>query len=76
MPQRHVARSGAPARSASAARAHSDRAVTWTIDLGQPATVGVQRSVDSSRAYALAGLSLLMAAVWLYDIATLLTHAG
>ena len=76
MGQRHITRTGTPARSASAARAHASGNVSWTIDLAQPAPVGVQRSVESSRTYAMAGLSLLMIAVWLYDIGTLLTHAG
>ena len=72
---RQVARSATPARSASAARAHAAGDVRWTIDLAQPATIGVQRSVEASRNYALVGLSFLTAALWIYDVATLVTGA-
>ena len=74
MPQRQMPRTGAPARSASAARAYATGDVSWTIDLAEPATVGMQRSVEASRNYALVGLSMLTTAVWLYNIALLVTH--
>ena len=64
----------APARSARAARAHAAGEVRWTIDLGQPATATVDRHVAASRNYTLAGLSLLTAALWLYNVADLVTH--
>ena len=70
------ARRNAPARSANAARAHASGDVTWVIDLGQPASVRVNESVDASRRYAVAGLALLAAAVWTFNLATLVLHAG
>ena len=73
---RQVTRSATPARSATAARAHAAGDVSWTIDLAQPATVGVQRSVEASRNYALVGMSFLTAALWIYDVATLLSHTN
>ena len=73
MPQ---ARHKAPALSPSAARAHAAGQVSQTIDLGLPAGMAVQQSVDPSRYYAMLGLLLLTAALWIYDIATLLTGAG
>jgi hypothetical protein len=66
----------APARSESAARAHATGDVRWVVDLGQPAAVRVRESVDASRRYAIAGLSLLVIAVWMFDIAMLATGGG
>ena len=80
MPQRHVTRTevgrpdrhAAPARSASAARAHDTGDVSWVIDLAvAPASMRMRDSADASRRYALVGLSLLTAALWMFNIATL-----
>jgi uncharacterized protein YaeQ len=81
MPQKHVmgtvaGRRKAPGRSASAARAHETGDVRWVIDLGQPAAVRVSESVDASRRYALTGLSLLATAVWMLNVAMLVTGGG
>lgn len=81
MPQRHVMGTGAgrhnaPARSASAARAHETGDVTWVIDLSQPAAVRVSESVDVSRNYWIAALSLFAAAVWVFDLASVVTRGG
>ena len=80
MPQGHTtgtaAGRNAPARSASAARAHAGGEVSWVIDLGRPVSGRVDESVDASRRYAIAGLLLLMTAVWTFDFATLVLHAG
>ena len=87
MPQRHAtgsrtrgtarrAQHKAPVRSASAARAHAAGEVSYVIDLARPAAIVVQESVDASRYYAMLALLLLTAALWIYDIATLVSGAA
>ena len=68
-------RSG-PARSATAARAHEAGDVTWVIDLGRSPAARVSDSVEASRRYGLAGLSLIAVALWTFDLAVLLMRAG
>jgi uncharacterized protein YaeQ len=46
------------------------------IDLGQPAAARVDEAVDASRRFTLAGLSLVATALWMFDLANLVTHAG
>ena len=70
------ARRKAPARSASAARAHAAGEVSHVVDLARPAGVVVRESADASRYYTMLGLLLLTAAVWIYDIGTLLSGTG
>lgn len=64
------------AKSAKAARAHAAGAVTWTIDVDQPAVLRVHNSAEASRRYALVGLLLLTTALWVYNIATLIGSAS
>ena len=81
MPQGDVTRTAAgrrnaPSRSANAELAHANGDVRWVIDLGQPAAVRVAESVDASRRYAIRGLSFLAAAVWVFNLGMLVSHAG
>lgn len=81
MPHEHVmgtaaGRRSRPARSATAARAHEAGDVTWVIDLGRPPAVRVSESVEASRRYGLAGLSLIAVALWTFDLAVLLMRAN